>query len=55
MPEDKLTKYERLRLEAFAQACNSSFTHDHKPTLDDIFKQAERIEQFLLAANPKLN
>lgn len=26
MPEDKLTKYERLRLECFSQAINSSFT-----------------------------
>lgn len=57
MPEDKLTKQERLRLECFAQACNSSFTielkdHESRPTLDHLFENAKRIEEFLKASNP---
>lgn len=54
--EDKLSKQERLRLECFAQAINSAFTintgNDNRPSLDDIFEQAKRIEQFLKGANP---
>lgn len=54
--EDKLTKYERLRLEAFAQACGSSFAISHErnkpPTLDQLFDQALKIETFLKSANP---
>lgn len=57
MPEDKLTKSERLRLECFAMACNSSFTiqlqdHESRPSLDHLFEQAKRIEEFLKASNP---
>ena len=57
MPEDKLTKAERLRLEAFAQAVNSSFTirtNGERPSLDDLFEHAKLIEKFLFEANPKL-
>ena len=51
---DQLTKQERLRLECFAQACNSSFTiqRESRPNLDDLFEQARRIEEFLKASNP---
>lgn len=56
MMNDQLTKQERLRLEAFSQACNSSFTirtkNKDRPSLDDIFEQAKRIEEFLKSANP---
>lgn len=53
-PEDKLTKQERVRLESFAQAVNSSFTikSETRPTLDDLFTQAKKIEEFLKSANP---
>lgn len=55
--QDQLTKQERLRLECFSQACNSSFTIDlnelqRRPKLDDIFEQAKKIEAFLKSANP---
>lgn len=51
---DQLTKYERLRLECFAQACNSSFTIkcETRPSIDDLFEHAKRIETFLKASNP---
>lgn len=53
---DQLTKHERLRLECFAQACHSSFTirrtDMERATLDDLFEQAKRIEEFLKGANP---
>ena len=49
MIQDQLTKQERLRLESFSQAINSSFTIK---TLDDVFEQAKRIEEFLKASNP---
>lgn len=57
MPDDKLTRAERVRLEAFAQAVNSSFTLRNKitgdtPSLVDLFTQAEKIEAWLKAANP---
>ena len=56
MMADLLTRYERLRLECFAQACNSSFTiktiNNNRPSLDDLFEQAKRIEEFLKASNP---
>lgn len=57
MQEDKLSKQERLRLECFAQACNSSFTiqindDQRRPTLDNLFDQAKKIEEFLKASNP---
>jgi hypothetical protein len=55
MPEDRLTKYERLRLESFAQAVNSCFTiltNGERPTIDQLFEQAKRIEEFLKASNP---
>lgn len=56
MSEDKLTKYERLRLESFAQAVNSSFTiktkNNERPTIEDMFKHAKQIEEFLKASNP---
>lgn len=54
--EDRLTKQERLRLECFAQAVNSSFTiktkNNERPLIDDLFEQAKRIEEFLKASNP---
>lgn len=54
--EDQLTKYERLRLECFAQAINSNFTirtlTNDRPTIDDLFEQARKIETFLKASNP---
>ncbi len=54
--EDQLTKQERLRLECFAQAVNSSFTiktkNNERPLIDDLFEQAKRIEEFLKASNP---
>ena len=53
--EDQLTKQERLRLECFAQAVNSLFTidnHGNRPTIEDLFEQAKKIEAFLKAANP---
>jgi len=52
---DQLTKQERLRLESFAMAVNSSFTirtNSERPELDDLFEQAKRIEEFLKGANP---
>lgn len=54
---DQLTKQERLRLESFAQAVNSSFTiktkdNERRPSIDDLFEQAKKIEQFLKASNP---
>lgn len=53
---DQLTKQERLRLECFAQAVNSNFTirtvDMERPTVDDLFKQAKKIEDFLKSANP---
>ena len=52
---DQLTKYERLRLECFAQAISSAFAIEVKGkrrTLDDIFEQAKAIESFLKASNP---
>lgn len=57
---DQLTKYERLRLESFAQAVNSSFTlktisnsfDGARPKLEDLFEQARQIEAFLKASNP---
>ncbi len=54
MIQDLLTKQERLRLECFAQACNSSFTiqSDNRPSLDQLFEHAKRIEEFLKASNP---
>lgn len=56
MHEDKLTKSERLRLESFAQACNSVFTikngNGERPTLEQLFEQARQIENFLKASNP---
>lgn len=55
MTNDQLTKQERLRLESFSQAINSSFTirtNGERPSLDDIFEQAKRIEEFLKASNP---
>ena len=57
MIQDQLTKYERLRLEAFSQACNSSFTivlkdNQHRPSLEDLFEHAKEIETFLKASNP---
>lgn len=54
--EDQLTKQERLRLESFSQAINSSFTivtlDGARPSLDYVFEQAKRIEEFLKASNP---
>lgn len=52
---DQLTKYERLRLECFSQAINSSFTirtDGNRPSLDEVFEHAKKIEEFLKAANP---
>lgn len=53
---DQLTKQERLRLESFNMAIQSSFsirTLDmERPKLDDLFEQAKRIEEFLKGANP---
>lgn len=50
---DQLTKSERLRLEAFAQACNSSFTikAEGRPTLNQLFDHALQIETFLKQSN----
>jgi len=56
MTQDQLTKSERLRLESFSQAVNSSFTmktfDGARPTLDELFEHAKRIETFLKASNP---
>ncbi len=53
---DQLSKQERLRLESFAQAVNSSFTiktkNNERPSLDDLFEHAKHIEEFLRASNP---
>ena len=52
---DQLTKYERVRLESFNQAVNSSFTirtNEGRPSLDELFEHAKRIEEFLKASNP---
>lgn len=48
MQNDQLTKHERLRLECFSQAVNSAFTikKDGRPSLDELFEQAECIEGF---------
>lgn len=52
MGQDQLTRRERIRLESFAQAQSSmSFTATKKPTLADLFEQAEEIERWLLNAN----
>lgn len=51
--EDQLTKSERLRLECFAQSVSATtIVSDKRPTLDDIFKNAKIIEEFLKASNP---
>lgn len=65
MGEDKLTHAERIRLESFAQAINSSMavrlvpplpagvariTDDRPATLADVFKRAEEIEAWLRKA-----
>lgn len=55
MMRDQLTKQERLRLECFSQAINSAFTiitNGDRPSLDQIFEQAKKIEAFLKASNP---
>jgi hypothetical protein len=55
MVEDKLTKQERLRLECFSQAINSSFTirtDRERPSIEEVFEHAKKIESFLKAANP---
>lgn len=55
MTIDQLTKQERLRLESFSQAVNSSFTirvQTDRPTLEQLFDHAKRIEEFLKSANP---
>ena len=57
---DQLSKPERLRLECFAQAVNSSFSIEiepdqRRPSIDDLFVHAKKIEAFLLDANPKMN
>ena len=53
---DQLTKNERLRLESFNMAIQSSFTiktkNNERPMLDDLFKHAKQIEEFLKASNP---
>ena len=50
---DQLTKYERLRLESFSQACQSSFTikAEGRPTLNQLFDHALQIETFLKSSN----
>lgn len=55
MIQDQLTKYERLRLEAFSQAVNSVFAIEHHGlgvNIDNLFEHAKKIEDFLKAANP---
>lgn len=54
MIQDQLTKQERLRLECFAQAVNSSYTirTEERPTIEDLFEQARKIENFLKSSNP---
>lgn len=58
MNNDQLTKSERLRLECFSQAVNSSFTIQinrdikDRPDIEDLFEQAKKIEQFLKSSNP---
>lgn len=54
MPEDKLSRAERIRLESFAQATNTVLmTRDRntRPTLGELFTQAEQIEAWLKKAN----
>lgn len=54
--EDQLTKQERLRLESFNMAVQSTFTiktaSGARPSVEDLFEQAKRIEVFLKSANP---
>lgn len=55
--EDKLTRPERVRLESFAQACQSFVMTGHPgrpPTLDDVMARAEQIEEWLAKANKVL-
>lgn len=58
MIQDQLTKQERLRLECFQQAINSSFIIQinrdiqDRPTIEDLFEHAKKIETFLKASNP---
>lgn len=55
MTNDQLTKQERLRLESFSQAINSTFTiqtNGGRPSLDQLFEHAKLIETFLKGANP---
>jgi hypothetical protein len=55
MPNDKLTKAERLRLEALAQTIGTiRLTSEERPTLNDIFMQAETIEAWLKNANMEI-
>lgn len=56
MHNDQLTKQERLRLESFNMAVQSSFTiktkNNERPNVNDLFEQAKKIEAFLKASNP---
>lgn len=56
MGEDKLSHRQRIRLEALSQTQN--FVHNHfdsKPTTQEIFRKAEEIERWLIAADRELN
>jgi hypothetical protein len=63
VPEDKLTKQERLRLESINQAISSmslvGITEGDRERfpdpLDCVFDRAKRIEDFLRAANLGIN
>ena len=53
IPNDQLTKQERLRLESLSQSmAATSMSSNERPTLDLIFENAKRIEEFLKASNP---
>jgi hypothetical protein len=50
--EDKLTRVERVRLEALSQAFHMvSHTSPQRPTVQEVFEAAEKIEVWLKAAN----
>ena len=54
MPNDQLTKPERLRLESLSQSMGlTGLTATERPTIELVFENAERIEAWLKKSNPQ--
>lgn len=54
MPEDKLLRPERVRLEALAQAINLISAQARSPTMEELFEEAEEIEKWLYKAKDNI-